>query len=178
MQARSIVATAAVLLLAAGASRAAPISVGFDPSTSSVLPGQVFDVLVVADIPDPVVGFGLDLSFDPGLLSLTGLTIGPTFNQVPSPDGDDFAGLAFPAAVSGPGTVLADLQFTALGSLGTTQIKLGFTPGDLTEGFALETGEFAELVALAATVNVVPEPATLGLIALGAGLSGLGRRRR
>ena len=70
---------------------AGPVTVTFDPLDSVVYPSDSFSVDLVADIPDPVLGWGLDLSFDPTVLSLNTFTIGSSWNPGTSLDGDNLA---------------------------------------------------------------------------------------
>jgi hypothetical protein len=141
----------------------AAITVNLQPS------GQV-----LADIPlaDAIVGFGFDqIPATPGGLTYLGFTAGPLFTGVSSPDGDGIAGMVFPpAVVYGTGVLLGTLHY---GIHPGSWVDLGATPGDLTEGFALPgVGQFADVVYNGA--YIVPEPASLVLLALGA----LALRRR
>jgi hypothetical protein len=155
-----------------------PVTVSFDPLDSIVDIGDILAVDLIADIPDPVLGWGLDVSFDPAILSLDGPPIiGPSWNAGFAPDGDGLAGLAFPFPVNGNGITLATLNFEVL-TLGTSPLLASITPGDLTEGFPLATGGFADVVFVDGSVSPVPEPATIMLLASGlAGLGVFGRKK-
>jgi hypothetical protein len=153
------------------ASAPADIMVTLDPQHSIIDPvGSTTSVNIVADIPevDAILGWGLDLMVsDPGVAGITGVTIGPLFNPAYAPDGDELAGLAFPECVFGPEVLLATVELTGY-AVGVADLTLGDDyPDDLTEGFALcETG-FATVIYGDGDVCVVPEPASLSLLALG-----------
>ena len=155
-----------------------PVTVSFDPLDSIVDIGDILAVDLIADIPDPVLGWGLDVSFDPVILSLDGApTIGSSWTPAFAPDGDGLAGLAFPFPVNGNGITLATLNFEVL-ALGTSLLQASVTAGDLTEGFPLATGGFADIVFVDGSVSPVPEPGTILLLASGlAGLGVFGRRK-
>lgn len=68
-----------VFFLISSESMAEPVTVMIDPASTVVLNGTSFSVNLLADIPEPIIGWGLDVSFDPTILSLTGLTIGTSF---------------------------------------------------------------------------------------------------
>jgi hypothetical protein len=126
-------------------------------------------VAILADIPqaEAILGWGLDLLLgDLGIASMSGVTIGPLFNPAFAPDGDELAGLAFPDCVFGDGVLLATVELTG-NAFGLTSMALGATQGDLTEGFALCGSGFAPAVYGEGTVNVIPEPASLAMLALG-----------
>lgn len=163
----------------------ADVIVRFDPPTESVTIGSVFTLDIVADIPAPVVAWGLDLTIDdPFVLStwpvnplLPPPVIGsPWVDPGYSPDGDRLNGLAFPDPVSGMDTLLATVTFSA-DALGETDLFLSFTEGDLTEGFGLDGGGFAEVAFEPGHVTVIPEPTSFGLLLMGLGVT-LVRARR
>lgn len=178
----------AVLLLGAfalGTASADPITVGFVQQNSTIpTPGGTVNVDIVADIPEntAVVGWGLDLSIvNAAIANLTGAVVAtPPWDAVTAPDGDGLAGLAPTppgTGIWGNAVILATLTFTGLME-GTTAIALSNTPGDLNEGFAIDPllgGGFATVNYVGGTVTVLPEPTSLGLLAL-AGLLALRRR--
>lgn len=141
--------------------------------------GESVTIDVLADIADatPIIGFGLDLVYDPGLLEPEPAAVGPAWLSVFSADGDGLAGLASPPGVSGLDVLIGRLEILALHE-GLTEISLGVTPDDPTEGFALlEIGAF-DVVDFGSSlpVLVTPEPASSVLVCLG--LAALGARRR
>jgi hypothetical protein len=134
--------------------------VRFDTPDRTIGVGEVFTMDILADVGDPLVGWGLDLSFDPSILSVVDPpAIGPRWFPAGAPDGDGLAGLAFVDSVSGADVLLASVTFSAV-ALGETDLMLSTTPEDLTEGFALDPTGFAEPVFRGGHVSVVPEPAT------------------
>lgn len=147
------------------------VCVRFEPSDMIVELGHAFSVDVVADINVPVIGWGLDVIVIPidGMPQSGPPTVGPDWFAAPSPDGDGLAGLAFPSPVSGQSVVLATLQYIP-SMEGHYDLLADTTMGDLTEGFALESGGFASMSFTPAAITVVPEPATLALLVLSAAL--------
>jgi len=144
----------------------AEVSVRATPSAKTVNVGQPFDMQLRADIGDPVLGWGLDVTFDGDIIGQAlAPTIGPLWASVHTPDGDGLAGLKFPPSISGNDILLATLHFVAIAP-GQTDLVIGVTAGDLTEGFALDPTGFASLHFEPASVTVVPEPAS-GLLLAG-----------
>ncbi len=168
--------------------QAAPVTVSFNPSSQTVNVGQTFTVNIVADIPNPVLGWGLDVNTDPARLIRTGVVVkDPPWSAVVAGDGDDLAGLAFPP-VSGNGVVLATLTFQAQAT-GTIPLTASVTAGDLTEGFPLVPTGFATINFVPGSVTVVggaptaaniPALSPLGLVLLASllGMIGVKIRRR
>jgi len=160
----------------AGPATAGVIVVTFDPLVAYISPvGGTALVNVVADIPadSPVLGWGLDLDIvNPAIAALVGVSIPAPWTQVFG-DPDGIGGLAFPTGITGNDVVLATLTLQGL-AVGTTEIHLSATEGDLTEGFALDPTGFGTFVAPCGVVIVTPEPASLVLLAL----AGLVVRRR
>ena len=151
--------TSALVVLSFAGSVHGDLSVRFDRQFESIGVGDVFSIDILGDITDPIVGWGLDLSFDETVLSLVGPPlIGPSWFGAFAPDGDALAGLAFPYSVSGPEVLLATLTFSA-NAIGATDLTLGITPGDLTEGFGLDPSGFAGFTFDSTHVSVVPAPA-------------------
>ena len=80
----------------------ATVIVRFDPLDDRRNQGDVFTINIVADISDPVVGWGLDLTIDdPTIISQVGFpSIGSSWLAGSTPDGDGLAGAA-PATALG-----------------------------------------------------------------------------
>jgi len=155
----------------------AGIVVRLEPTTMFVDIGSAFDVAIVADIPNPVIAWGVDLAIADGvILSHIGEpTIGPSWIATNAADSDGLAAVAFPNGVSGTSVLLATVSFTA-NAVGETALLLAVTPGDPTEGFGLDPVGFAEVTFEPGHVTVVPDPTTLSLLACGS-LALLLRRR-
>jgi hypothetical protein len=168
---------AACLLLAAGIASAAQVTVRVEPPLTIVPIFDTFTVDLVADITVPVLGWGLDIDLsDPAVASVVGLpAIGGEWVPASSSDGDGLAGVAFPSSVQGADILLATITYSA-DALGVTDLIPGVTPGDLTEGFALDPDGFATLELIGGQVFVLPEPATLLLLGVAGGF--LVSRRR
>lgn len=167
-------------LLALGAltvaTASAEVIVSFDPTPAVTTPGGVTTVDIVADMPDKILGWGLDLTLSNGLASVTGITIGPLWAASPGNDGDGLAGLHFPPpGVDGTGVLLATIELTAGASTGSVDLTLSVTSGDQSEGFALDPAGFDTYTLNAGVLNIVPEPAALTLLLVG-GLAALRRR--
>jgi hypothetical protein len=160
---------------------ATPISVSLEASSNSVFVGDIFTIDILADIPDPVLGWGLDLNFDYGLVSqsappLVGTSWLPLFSTM---DGDGLAGVTFPVPVSGANVLLASLTFEA-SAAGFATFAAGYTPLDLTEGFPLvEPGSFADVsfTNTIVTINSVDIPEPKPLLLFGVGLAVLAMTR-
>jgi hypothetical protein len=185
------------LLPKVGPVQAGMILVSSQPAKSSVLVNESFTVEITADITENILGFGLDLLFDPALLVVSDFTIVAPFLPLRSPDGDHLAGLAYPRDVTGRDVALVTVTFLPLAA-GKAEIAVGFTEDDPAEGFPeYGVGRWSELTTVPAVVTIessnaggagpgppgppepeptIPEPATLLLCATTA--VGLGRYRR
>ncbi|RMF76643.1 MAG: PEP-CTERM sorting domain-containing protein [Planctomycetota bacterium] len=155
----------------------ANVIVSFDPNPAVTTPGGVVNVNIVADMTDKILGWGLDLTLsNPGLASITNVTVGPLWSGSPGNDGDGLAGLHFPPpGVIGNGILLATVELTAGASTGTSDLILSVTPGDQSEGFALDPSGFDTFTLNTGVLNVVPEPGALALLLLG-GVAAFRRR--
>ena len=181
-----------VLVLSLGEPAPATVTVRFAPSAITVDLGETFTLNIVADLPNAVVAWGLDLTIDNG--SILSTWPGNTLLPPPAigsawadpgytPDGDRLGGVGFPDSVSGTNVVLATVTFAA-DALGETDLVLSddnpfpqvSPPNDLTEGFGLDPTGFAAVAYTLGHVQVVPEPST-ALLLMAVGLSVLVRRR-
>lgn len=186
MSAAGIVALVAVLLAAPAQ---ATIQVSISPP-NQVLPlaagSTTFDIVAVIPESDAIVSWGLDVLLSGLSASISGASVNqPTWTAAIGADGDPYAGLAPtpPGAAiwSDPAPIVLATVTLSLDAIGLTTIDLADdNPADLTEGFALNpppVGAFADVVYTGGSVLVIPEPATLALVALGA-LGTLRRRGR
>jgi hypothetical protein len=183
-----------VVALAAGVLAASPalatMTVGFDPANKVVLgTGPAFDFTmdVVADIPqaDALAGWGFDTYVvNDAVVQIIGYTINATDWQevaAASPDPNDptvdlnleaVTNASAPSdGIWGTGKVLVTLNLRPL-AYGDTDLTLGDhnAEGDLNEGFAFDpppTG-YADVTYTIGHVTVIPEPASIALLALGA----------
>jgi len=173
------------------------IDVSLETPGNVVRVGDAVDVSVFGSPSDVLVGFGFDLVFDnPSVLSYDGFDAGTGFTGVPTPDGDNIAGLSFSGGVQGTNQLLGVAHFTAL-QPGDVTLALRTTPDDLTEGFARSGEGFFGIGSLnGLTLSVagasggaagggsgggggqqIPEPATAVLLSMGV-LAMLRRRVR
>lgn len=176
----AVVATAVLAVASPPAAHAGMISIEVQPTNTlpSVPVGNLFEVIVQADINAPIIGFGFDVTFDPALASLESVAIATPFVPLVAPDGDGLAGVYFPG-VSGTDVLLATARFKALKD-GVANIGIGVTPGDGAEGFPEAAGVFATWTVTSAKVALgnasIPEPATALLLVVGSAV--VARRRR
>lgn len=161
--------TAAGFAACLTSSASGDISVRFEAPDVTVGLGDVFTMDIVADIDEPVLGWGLDLTIDnPSIVSTVGLPVidSAWFAAPFNPDGDGLAALAFPDSIVGT-NLLATVTFSA-DMLGETDLFLSADVADLTEGFPLDNEGFGSLTFQLGHVSVVPVPAAvmLGIVGL------------
>jgi len=160
-----------LFILGITSSALAHTHVYFNPGSDTVVIGDSFSIDILANITNPILGFGLDLTFsDNSILTFDGYSVGTGFFQTP-PDLDpeiDLGALAMPSSISGAGVLLACLDFTAA-ACGDTDLLLSATFGDFTEGFPLDPFGFDTWTYDSGniSVSVVPEPSTLLLALFG-----------
>ena len=175
---------AVLLLILPAVTWALPITVSVETSSNDVFVGEFFTIDILADIPVPVLGWGLDLNFDSGLVSQSAPPIvSATWMPGLAIDGDGLAGLAFPAPISGVDILLASLTFEATAA-GSVIFSSGYSLLDFTEGFPLAfafPGSFADIFFEDAFVTInsvsIPEPGTLILFGAGLAIFGVARRK-
>jgi hypothetical protein len=183
VRAPGALAAAAVLpvLIAAATGQAGLITLSLTPSVGEVPVNGTFNVTVSGNIEQKILGFGFDLLFDDSALQLKSVKIGSSFLPLPARDGDNLAGMTSSREVSGNNVTFATATFAAK-TAGVAAISLGVTLGDYTEGFpesgGLRYSQFTipqtQVKVLAESTGgggepppIVPEPATMLLLALG-----------
>lgn len=179
---RTKVAFCALLIGLMASPSLAAIIVSWDPPVQFVDIAQgTTTINMIADIPEDeaIIGWGLDLDvFGFSASYLPPPVIGPLFDPVFAPDGDELAALVPPfpppGTVWGNDVLLATLTFS-LDDLGLTDLYGNYTQGDLTEGFWTENGQVQEVGFICGKIYVTPEPTSLALLALG-GLALIRRR--
>jgi len=172
---RKTVTIAAIALLLGVSPALGDVTVGFDQPSYIVTYGEVFDVDIVATFTEDISAWGLDLNIDDetvAWLDSFGVNDPPWTPVLSSLDGDLLGGLIFGSV--GPGThTLATLTFMAGVMDGTTPISLSYNDED--EGFLQTDDGLDDVMYEGARITVVPEPASLALLALG-GIALLRRR--
>jgi hypothetical protein len=173
MKKNSKLVSALVIILAVSAeaqrAHAATVSISLSPPAASVSIGQSFSVDINADIAAPIVAWGVNLVFDSNILTLDSNTVGAAWFPASGSRPGDLAGIAFPSPVTGLDVLLTRLNFTAVGT-GQTILTLSIDPNNLTEGFPLLAGTFADFTLGNGFVTVndasaaVPEPSTSALM--------------
>lgn len=162
----------------------ATIDVSISPAAQIVpITNGTTTVDIVANIPasDAIIGWGLDLGLIGSSISINSISINAAlFDIVPAADGDGLAAIVpFDQPALNGLVTLATITF-ALDGLGVTQLGLADDRlTDPTEGFVLDPTSpdtFADVLYTGGSINVIPEPASIVLIVLGAA-SSLRRRR-
>ncbi len=167
-------------LLLAGLLAASPalatVNVYFEPAVSVVAVGDTVDVYLMADVSDVIGSWGLDINMaNPATAVLDSFSVFPFgWDEVlQSIDGDDIGALSFSG--NGPGLMTLGIATFEGVAEGITTASLGMDDED--ENFLLfgslivdEAVTFSD-----ATIQVIPEPATLAMFAV-AGLALLRRR--
>lgn len=161
------------------------VSLTVQPAATEVKTGNSFEVMIRADISQPIVSYGFSLAFDQTLLSLDSITVPSTFTAMPPPDSTSVAALAFPTPAVGDDVLLATVRFTAK-AVGQSPINVTIDPNNPLLGFAQEICGFATTSVAPGAVNItkspprpdppIPEPATVLIMMAGAGF--LWRRSR
>lgn len=160
---------------------AGAVNVHVEPALQTVSVLDTFDVTFSADILEPLLGFGFELTFDDQLFELNSTRIGPDFLAAVNADDNLMSALAFPDPVSGDDILLGTASFTMLDA-GQGVFGISVADGDPTHGFAgVSIGAMAdfdvalgevraatELGGLGGGGPVTPEPTTLSLLGLGA----------
>lgn len=164
--------SAALLGLLVGPAMATvvPLTVYISPDCQTFpAPGGTATVDIVADIPEElaIIGFGIDLYLDNPIVTPTGATVPAPFDPVFAPDGDGLAGIVPPPLpIWGDGIVLATVEFS-LDAEGLVWLTPGYTMGDPFEGFQTPSGLVTDIEWVPGCIEILPEPATLMLLALG-----------
>ncbi len=167
MVCRTKIACAVLLagLVATGPALGA-VTVGFDQDTYYAAQGEVFDVDIVATFTDGITAWGLDLNIDDATIAWLDSfeVLDPPFTPVLSSlDGVPLGGIIFGCV--DPGTyTLATLTFEAGTTDDETPISLSYNDED--EGFLL-CDDGLDGVTFEDAIIIVPEPASLALLALG-----------
>jgi hypothetical protein len=155
----------------------ATVTVSLELPAAPPVVSEWFDVQIVADLPNPILGWGLDFEIAlPEIATKTDVQIGDSWLPVATSDGDGLAGVAFPGPIAGTRVVLATVTLEALAE-GMSELVIGDDhPSDLTEGFALDPTGFESVDYIPSSITIVPEPTSMG--SLGVLIAMVWRRRR
>ena len=180
-------AAAALALSLPLLTQAAQVQLSVLTEPNPVLPGETSVVTVQAsyDGADLLLGGAFSLDFDARLLEVVDVTLiaprdiaGTTGSVEMAGDIGTVAGVGF-ASFSGVGGTfaIAAVTFRALGPLGTSPLT-AFDADDLIFAWASESLQPVTVLGASNTISVVPEPASLLMLLVGAGVIGLSTRRR
>lgn len=188
------------MALASGAQ--ADITIDFIPIGNDFQPGRPLTVEIIADIEDPIIGFGFDWLFDAAFIEPSAFMLSELFTAAGGTDSDSIVALAYPDPVVGEDVLLGTLQFDAV-SEGDSIVSLHDVTGGRNTGFAGRDGLSVNTSILEGLIQIrgfttgktgdgvpggggggsgggggpnVPEPTTMMLCGFGA-LSLLTRRR-
>ena len=165
---RNLICLAVLAVVASAPAAWADIVVYFDPADPVVAVGETVEVDIRADFTDSVVSWGIDLFVeDAEYADWVDTAIGSYWDDPGGTlDEDGLAGLRFPTGIDGD-VLLATVTFEGLVE-GETELRLDCGPEE-DEGFLLEAGYLDENVQFfSGNLTVVPEPAGLTLLAIGA----------
>lgn len=152
-----------------------PASAGLivDGADGTYAVDSFFDVYFEVTVPagDALVGWALDVSWDETYLEFQSYTIGGDWDegaaQPDDPDVLDLGALAFVPFVEGT-SIMFGINFKGLLETPDTLVEVSWQEVEL-EGFVYESGPFAAVdMNTPAHIELVPEPATLSLLAFGA----------
>ena len=133
-------------------------------------PGGTTTMDLVAEIPEDegVIAFGFNIDILSGTsATFASFALAAPWDPIAGSD-DGIAGVLFPPDAA-TGTVLLGTATFNLVELGVTEVGTSDDyPDDLLEGFWLEGVGVANVIYGMGTITVVPEPAALALLALGA----------
>lgn len=178
---------AALMLLVPTAALAA-IIVSFDPPDTQVADGEIFDVVLRADISggDAVVSFGVDVLFDAAILEARSVVVGAAFgNPIVDLGTDGVVDIAafvlFPDPPASGLVTLATISFLAE-TVGMTTLTVDFPDFPVTDGFGLPFPPGGVVLPDAAgsamvDVGVIPEPTAFVTFLVGLGVVGSTLRR-
>jgi hypothetical protein len=180
-------AAAALALSLPLLAQAAQVQLAVLTAPNPVLPGETSVVTVQGryDGTDLLLGGAFSLDFDARLLEVVNVTLiaprdiaGTTGSVEIAGDIGTVAGVGF-ASFGGVGGAfdIADITFRAVGPLGISPLT-AFDADDLIFAWASESLQPVTVLGASNTISVVPEPASLLMLLVGAGVIGLSTRRR
>lgn len=148
-----------------------PIEVYFNYEFITAKKGEIFTIDLKADIPDSVLGWGLDIYYDINIITPVDQIFDSKWNNIFYEKIDDGERLslvttAFPP-VAGENILLSTLSFQYLRPENTV-ISVTYRDDKKENGFPLMVPEtFADANFRSVAVNPVPEPGTFLLVGVG-----------